>query len=252
MKEIVRDCQILLILSAILFSSISYSQSNVRLIFPTATEETDYIWRTIIDTRFFKENNYQVSLPEGKLIKTLQEKALKNQLSDKDYKKLKQFVTAKVFNKKDYLKGYEKTKKDIKLIETLLKQIDEDELNWDFKKFKTYEVILTLYGPGGSFDPETGRIILYITKEGNYKQYKKAAHTIIHEITHIGIQESIVNEFNVAHTLKERIVDLFVKLYFGKQLPNYKIQDMGDYRIDPYLKSKNDIKTLNKYVRLIE
>ena len=44
---------------------------------------------------------------------------------------------------------------------------------------------LTLYGPGGSYNPQEGSIILMITKEGTFKQSLDPAETIVHEIVHI-------------------------------------------------------------------
>ena len=78
--------------------------------------------------------------------------------------------------------------------------------------------------------------------------YKNPANTIIHEITHIGMEYSIVRKYNISHGLKERIVDTFVYLMFKEKLPEYKIQNMGDNKIDKYLNKKEDIDSLNTTV----
>ena len=110
---------------------------------------------------------------------------------------------------------------------------------------KHYEVIFTLYGSGGSYDPQTGLITLFTTKEGKFKKYQNPANTIIHEIVHIGMEHSLVQKYNLAHGLKERIVDTFVFLMFGELLPEYTIQNMGDPGIDEHLRNKEDLKALN-------
>jgi hypothetical protein len=77
------------------------------------------------------------------------------------------------------------------------------------------------------------------------------ASLIIHEITHIGIEQSIINTYNVSQALKERIVDTFVSLNFGELLPDYQIQNRRESRIGKYLKIKADLKDLHKTVTTI-
>lgn len=115
----------------------------------------------------------------------------------------------------------------------------------------TYRVLLTLYGPGGSYDPEIGQILLYTTPQGSFKQYKNPANTIIHEITHIGMEQSIVQAFQLSHPMKERVVDQFVQLNFGKKLPQYRIQNMGETRIDAYLKNKKSLRNLDQHLQVL-
>ncbi len=79
-------------------------------------------------------------------------------------------------------------------------------------------------------------------------KYNNPAYTIIHEISHMGMEYSIVQKYGLSHGLKERLVDTFVFLMFKKMLPEYKIQNMGDSRIDKYLNKKNDIESLNSIV----
>ena len=218
---------------------------------PTAELESEYIWRTIQDIKFFEENNYQISLPEGQLIEDLKGKAKKSNLSEEDYVRLKTFIQDSVYQKSNYLKGYEKIVNELELINKMLSEIDESNFKWGFKKMDSYQINLTLYGPGGSYNPDDGSILIFTTPKGAFKNYDNPVNTIIHEITHIGIEESIINKFGIPHSLKERIVDTFVFLSFKQYLPDYRIQDMGDTRIDQYLKTKEDLKELDKFAELI-
>ncbi len=223
-------------------------KDRIEIKIPTVEEETEYVWRTIIDTKFFEEHNYQVSLPQGGLIDALTEKAKSNQLNDSDYESLRAFMKAGVYDKSDYQKGYNKIAANELLINKMINQLGKIKKDWPFKEFKKYQIKLTLYGPGGSYDPEAGSILIYTTKEGGFKQYDDPSNTIIHEIVHIGTESSIMNHFRVSHPLKERIIDNIVMILFQKYLPDYRIQAFGDARIDAYLKKKKDIRKLDVIV----
>lgn len=238
----------LLLLCFWLHCSAGISQDRIKVNIPTAEAEADYIWRTIQDTKFFEENNYQVALPPGMLVEGLKKKAKENQLTDEDYVELKSFVRDSVYDTSQYAAGFAKIEAQLPLLNRLLVRLSNMERDWDFKEFPLYEVNLTLYGPGGSYDPDEGTILIYTTPQGQYKQYDNPANTIIHEIVHIGVEASIVQKYQVPHRLKERIIDTFVSLCFGEDLPDYRIQNMGDERIDPYLKKQGDLQQLGKFV----
>ena len=93
--------------------------------------------------------------------------------------------------------------------------------------------------------------MIFTTPTGGFKNYDNPANTIIHEVIHIGIEEAIISELNVPHALKERIVDKYVMLYYSPFLPDYRIQDMGDTRIDKYLNEIGDLKELDKIVEKV-
>lgn len=229
----------------------SISQNNIQINIPSAVSETDYIWRTLQDIPFFEKNNYQVSLPKAPLIKSLIGKARAKQLVNTDYEALKILMEDSVYRAADYEAGYQKILSDRKLINKMIKELRKSAFNWPFKLFDTYQINLTLYGPGGSFNPEEGSILIFTTPNGLFKQYDHPAPTIIHEIVHIGIEHSIIQQFKVPHSLKERIVDQMVHTFFQKKLPDYNIQDMGDYRIDNFISGKEDFKDLDNIVRKI-
>lgn len=227
------------------------SQDRVQINIPTLEAETEYIWRTIIDTRFFEENNYQVSLPGGELIESLKQKAKSNNLSDADYEDLKSFMQKGVYNPSDYQRGYQNIEAQLALVNKMIAEIGSMNLDWNFKEFDIYTVNLTLYGPGGSYNPDEGSLLIYTTIDGRFKQYDNPAHTLIHEVVHMGIEASIIQKYNVPHPLKERIVDTFVSLCFGELLPDYRIQNMGDTRTDSFLKNKADLAKLDIIVEQI-
>lgn len=241
----------LLILTVLVFSFEGRSQNRIMINIPTSDSEAEYVWQTIQDIKFFEENNYKINLPKGNFIQELKEKAKSGTLILEDFENLKILFKDSIYDKSDYQKGYEKTENELLLINKMVDEISQAEYNWHFKEFTVYQVNLTLYGPGGSYDAEEGSILIYTTAIGQFKNYDNPAYTIIHEITHIGIEESIIANFKVPHALKERIVDSFVFLNFKTYLPDYQIQEMGETRIDPYLKTKSDLQNLNRFVELV-
>jgi len=241
----------IIFLSLLLFSCQSNSQSRIRVHVPTAEEETAYVWQTLQDTRFFEENNYTVSLPHGKLIEELKEEARSGTLDQSNFERLQQFMGDSVYRVSDYDAGLHKIEQELTVINEMVNAIDTSGYQWSFKLVEEYQVNLTLYGPGGSYNPDEGSILIFTTPIGEFKGYQKPKNTIIHEIVHIGIEASIINRYQVPHRLKERIVDTFVSLHFGERLPNYQVQDMGETRSDQYLQSTDDFRELNTIVETI-
>ncbi|WP_204336094.1 hypothetical protein [Leptobacterium flavescens] len=225
------------------------AQNRITINIPTPEQEADQIWRTLRDIAFFEKHNYQLSLPKNELIDDLKQKSRANRLSQNDYESLKKFVKTRAYKKSDYLMGYEKIEQVVPLLNKMVTSIGQSRKNWDFKEYDVYQVNLTLYGPGGSYDPDNGSILIFTTLDGRFKQYDNPVNTLIHEIVHIGMENSIMAEYKVPHPLKERIVDTFVWLSFGELLPDYRIQNMGDKRIDDHLKERKDLEDLAEIVK---
>lgn len=223
----------------------SYGQGRIKVNIPTVKDEAAYIWRTIRDIKFFEQHKYPVSLPKDDLIETLKKKARNNQFLEQDYAAIEQLMRNKIYQKSAYTKGVKMIEKDL----VLLNQLGKNKFNWPFKEYGTYQVNLTLYGSGGSYEADRGVITIFTTPEGKFKQYKNPVNTLIHEIVHIGMEASIMRKYKVAHGLKERIVDTFVMHYFKKYLPEYRIQDMGDKRFDTYFSKQEDFKNLEKIIQ---
>lgn len=84
-----------------------------------------------------------------------------------------------------------------------------------------YEIVLTKYGTGGNYNTAKSRVTLLMQKDGG-----AMAAITAHEITHMTIQKYI-NEYNVPHWYKERLVDLLVEHYFpGKKKMQRMNQDV--------------------------
>lgn len=92
-----------------------------------------------------------------------------------------------------------------------------------FKSKDHYVIKFTIYGTGGSYNSESGEIII------NIKAYpkEKIPGIIIHEITHVGI-EQLIRKYSIKQWDKERVVDLIdEKLFPGLNKPQpYKMEEV--------------------------
>ncbi len=226
------------------------SVSRIAIVQPTIAQEATSIWRTINDIAFFEKQGYTINLPKDSLIDSLIAKSKNGTFGDEDFPIIHTLVETKVFDQKNYERAIQKVANQIDLMNDLVSEIDSKKSQWDwkFKMFDTYKVVFTLYGTGGSYDPDNGTITILTNKEGEFMNYEQPANTIIHEITHMGMEYSIVQKYNLPHGLKERLVDTFVYLMFKEELPEYRTQDMGDIKIDEYLKKQEDIGSLNAII----
>ena len=233
----------------VIFFIISFSQNQVHLMIPTVDDETNYVWQNIINIEFFEANNYQITFPKDALIDSLINKSKRKQLTDDDYNKFRQLMKKKIYREAEYQIPFEKTEAIKDELNRMITELKRIYYKWSFKVFTQYKIILTFYGPGGSYNPHDGSIIIFATKEGKFKSYDNPLNTLIHEVIHIGIDESIITKFKLNHSVKERIVDLFVMLNFKNRLPNYRLQALGDDLINPYLATKESLIDLQKHVK---
>lgn len=218
---------------------------------PSIEEEATSVWRTINDIEFYESQGYKVHLPKDSIIDALIVKSKTGNFGNDDYPTIYNVLESKVFNASNYLKANELVSNELDLLHAFLEEIHKvkDDWDWQFKSFDTYQIQFTLYGTGGSYDPNTGVVTLLTDSEGNFMNYKSPANTIIHEISHMGMEESIVQKYHLPHGMKERIVDTFVSLMFKEKLPNYRIQNMGDSSLDDRLRRKEDLKNLDSIVK---
>ncbi|RKE04875.1 hypothetical protein [Marinifilum flexuosum] len=223
------------------------SKSRIEITQASVGQEATSIWRTINDIAFFEKQGYAIHLPKDSLIDSLIVKSKKGVFGNEDFPGIYTFVESKVFNQNNYKQAIEKVESQIDLMNNLINEIDskKDQWDWKFKMFDKYKLIFTLYGTGGSYSPDEGTITLLTNEEGGFMNYEEPANTIIHEITHIGMEYSIVQKHKLSHALKERLVDTFVYLMFKEELPEYTIQNMGNTKIDKYIKKEKDIGSLN-------
>jgi len=207
---------------------------------PTVSEEFEQLKNVLNRLSFYKNNGYIVELPD---ISLLQDPKILEDLN----KALRVFKTSE-YDLRFFSKGLKVLNSERNTIEKLAKKLVKIRNYWDFKIFSEYEILLTKYGLGGRYNPNIGRVVLLTTKEGEFK--RESPHTILHEITHIGIEDSIVKKYSLGYSEKERLVDLMVRTIFTKEFPNYWVQKIGDSKLDSYINSetiKNLPETIKRY-----
>ncbi len=217
------------------------------VVVPSIQQEATSVWRTINDIAFFEKMGYTVNLPVDPLIDVLIQKSKSGTFGADDFPSIYQLLESKVYQAESYALAKAKVQAQKPLINTIIEQLTSttDTWDWNFKQFDHYQVVFTLYGSGGSYDPETGVITLFTTELGTFKSYENPANTIIHEIVHMGVEASIVQAYQLPHVEKERVVDKFVYLMFGDALPAYRIQHFGELDLDQALTKKEDLKHLD-------
>ena len=196
----------------LMYASAAMSSPRIEANIPTIDQEASVIWQTIHDIRFFEKHGYDISLPTHELIDELVQKSKAGNFSNQDYFTIYRLLDDEVYDKKAYRTALFKVKNQASLINRISVSLVSMSNNWDwhFKRFDTYQVVLTLYGSGGRYDPDTGQITLMADRDGNFKRYENPANTIVHEIVHIGIENSLVNTFSLPHSIKEELVDRIV------------------------------------------
>lgn len=218
---------------------------------PTVEQEASSIWRTINDIEFLEQQGYNINLPSSEMIDSLIQKSKAKEFGNNDFATIYNLLEAQIYDKSKYESAFAKVKEQEGLLNQLINQLSttKDTWKWDFKDFESYDVVFTLYGTGGSYDPDLGLVTLFTNEEGAFMNYDDPANTIMHEIVHMGVEYSIIQKYNLPHGLKERIVDKITFLMFKDQLPKYKVQNMGEVKIDEYIKAESDLKELDTLVK---
>jgi len=229
----------------------SQQLSDVAVSAPSIEQEATSVWRTINDIEFLEGQGYQINLPEDSLIDTLINKSKRGQFGNDNFPEIYTLLESNIYQEANYNAALDQVNNQEELLKTLMQQLStaKESWKWNFELLPSYDVIFTLYGTGGSYDPDHGRVVLFTTLEGGFMRYKNPANTIIHEIIHLGIEKPIVQKYKLSHRLKERIVDKIVFLLFTDLLPMYKVQNMGDTEIDEYLQKKEDLINLESVVK---
>lgn len=207
------------------------SKSRIIIRHQSCDEEFEYILSLINEREFFQQNGYVVKLPNHE--------KFQNAFFDKNtptvnVDELKLVFKNSIYRKNDYEKGTNKLSMAINDMASVWHTFGQWCRDWDFKLFPQYQIALTLYGTGGMYLPDEGRVVMLTNLNGEF-QDENPLETIIHEIVHLGIEENIVSLFNLGHWEKERLVDLICTNSFKTIIPHYKMQDLDKTEIDKFV-----------------
>ena len=210
----------------------------------TSDEEFDYLMKVLSKMNFYNEHGYKIPIPEHPFFLDISKNL--DLLDSLDMEKARAIFKTEVYNPQFFEKGVETIKKDIAIVEKAIKKMEQWK-NWKFKLFPKYEVRLTAYGPGGSYNFNEGNIIMKTKKSGEFIR-RVPCHTIVHEIIHIGIEESVVKKFELTHVEKEGLVDSICANYFDDILIDYRVQNLGDKKVFDLI-AKDNIMELPEIIK---
>ncbi len=213
--------------------SIEVQAAGMRVIIrpQRADEAFDYLIQVLRQMPFYRQNGYQVALPDHDVFQRL---AAPNAAIPADLGALRETFNSSVYNPADLDAAMNALAGIEPILERVLGRFRSLEQAWSFRLYPRYEVVLTLYGPGGSYDPDTARITLFARSDGTFKG-GGGPHTIVHEMTHLGIEESIVARYSLLHWEKERVVDQLCLQKLGDILDGYRLQSRGNEQLDRFL-----------------
>jgi len=196
-------------------------------------EEVAYGWNRLLRYDFYEKNGYNLSLPETKMMAKLLTWSRQGSLHQEAEELFRQVIEEDY--KSDYYKEGLRALDTMGIdLEDLARTLDIYQEAWGFKPFDTYTIRLTKYGPGGSYDPKKGHIIIKV-KEDGIASYRAPSEIILHEIIHIALEQAFVQPFDLNHLEKETLVDAFFMGHFLSYFPDYKIQRQTYHRIDDYI-----------------
>jgi len=208
----------------------------------TANEEFYYLMGVLGKMAFYNKNGYFIPIPDHPFFKNISKNL--DLLKSLDIEKAKEIFKTEVYNLDYFKNGLKIVNQDIDLVRKAIEKMKKWTI-WGFKLFSKYEVRLTAYGPGGSYNSDKGNIIMKTKLNGVFG--RPPLHVIVHEIVHIGIEKLIVKKFELAHAEKEALVDAVCVNYFKDILANYKIQDRGDKKVFNLI-SQSDIAKLPQVI----
>ncbi|HPA25712.1 MAG TPA: hypothetical protein PLK76_03065 [bacterium] len=147
--------------------------------------EVELVKKYLSKKRWFDKNGYNCVLPE------------KIEIGDSE--EIIKEKTNREYNKNDYKIMAEKIKMYFEKYASLMEK--NLIIVFDKQVLQNIEIILTKYGPGGSYNLPN-KIIFSINNS-------KGAKIIWHELVHILLEPDIL-KYKIEHNVKERIVDLIL------------------------------------------
>lgn len=106
-----------------------------------------------------------------------------------------------------------------------------------------YGVVLTKYGTGGNYNVDKSRVTVRV----NAKSTGGTAGIVAHEIVHMTIQY-LIDQYNVRHWYKERLVDLLLEHYFPGLKTMQKIKEDISVVDQAFEKSFPDIEAIARAI----
>src|SRR3974390_2301654 len=152
----------------------------------TEDEAFSFLWRQLQQMPFYCAHGYDVALPDHPLFHHLADQASPQEADQAEARRL---FAADIYRPGDFDAG--KTIFEHARAQTApaLATFDGWTRAWGFEHRARIDVVLTLYGPGGSYDPDASTITVLVTAAGGLR--KKTLDNVLHEMLHLGIERPI-------------------------------------------------------------
>ncbi|MFH1089013.1 MAG: hypothetical protein V1716_01150 [Candidatus Uhrbacteria bacterium] len=162
---------------------------------PQSAEEAFlYVKNCFRKRKFYQENGYSIDLPEHPAFIEVFNNS--EETFEEKENELKKIFFEDVYPKLDFSEALEKCQKNLPEI---LERLTRLSLQFGFKLLDSYVIVLTPYGPGGSYDSR-GTIVI---KTNSCRSFLER---IIHEAVHIGVENEVLRK-NLNHLEKEKLVE---------------------------------------------
>lgn len=214
----------------------------------TPQQEAEYTCQLIEGLRYYTSRGYTPELPEHPLVDSLRQQSEQGRFDPAACAALGPLFEEELYAAGPYRRPFRQAAAVLPDIDQVHDTFGHYAELWGYRAFDRYEIFLTLYGPGGTFDSQEGAIWLMITDAGSFKMGDDPASVIVHEAVHIGLDEPIVQRFGLSQQATERLVDRFVADHFGELLPDYRLQSLGDPAVDRYLDQPDSWDRLPEYI----
>ena len=189
-------------------------------------EEFVFVINLLGEAGFFEQNNYSVVLPHDQEFWQIVDD--KQEFSDNTLRELKRIFIKQEYDAHFYELGLINAKKGIPIYQNALIQLHKLTSHWDFFIPSQYQILLTKYGPGGSYDHNSGTIVIRTNKNGTfYAGAIEPEYTVLHEMVHIGIERGIVEKYQLSHAEKETVVDALCSIHLKDYFPDYELQNLN-------------------------
>jgi len=217
---------------------------------PTADEEATTMLNYLRRINWFDQNGYNITLPTTLLVETAKTKLRTgSSLSSVDEAQLREHFKNDIYDSQDYQRSYSTISKLLRTADKYAMEFDRYEKMWGFFIPNNYVINLTLYGPGGSYG--TNSMLIKVNREDTWSTSSdngKPLAIILHESVHIGIEQLIIQRYNISQVVKERIVDNFMIRQFGNIFPGYRLQNWEYSSIDVIFKEDDILDNLPRRV----
>lgn len=160
----------------------------------TAEEAFLYIKNLFKKRKFYKKNRYVIDIPEDLIFTAVFNDS--DETFEEKENELRKIFAEEIYPKLDFSAALIECEK---IKATAVERIIEISARQGFNLLNKYAVVLTAYGPGGSYDFR-GVIVIKINSQ------KSFLDRIIHEAVHIGVEHEVL-EKNLSHAEKEKLVE---------------------------------------------